>query len=99
MYYDLIFPYKVKEGCAMGVQEDGEMIPIYTQLTIERAKNPIDEQEYDAMHNRMRQQIADLLHEDIEMVICITGEEYEANVAINEEDEDDGNVYGYEVDD
>jgi len=80
MYCDLIFPFKVKEGCKMGIQEDGEKLAIYTQLTIEKAKNQIDEQGYSEMHERLRQQIADLLHEDIEMVVCISGEEYEANV-------------------
>jgi len=69
----------------MGTQEDGEQLPIYTQLTMENCKNPIDEKGYNEMHERMRQQIGDLLHEDVEMVTCITGEEYEANVDEEEE--------------
>ena len=87
MYFDLRFPFKIKEGCAMGIQEDGEQLPLYTQLTIEKCKNPTNEQEYSEMHERLRQQMADLLHEDVEMVICISGEEYEANV--DEESEED----------
>lgn len=87
MYYDLILPYKIKEGCAMGIQEDGEQLPIYTKITLGKAKAPISEHGYDEIHDRMRQQIADLVHEEVEMVVCISGEEYEANT---DSDDDDG---------
>ena len=70
----------------MGTQDDGEQLPIYTQITLGKAKKPIDEQGYVEMHERLRQQVADLVHEDIEMVVCISGEEYEANVDEEEED-------------
>lgn len=88
MYYDLKFPFKIKEGCKLGTQEDGEQLPVYTQLTMENCKKPIDEKEYSEMHERMRQQVADLVHEDVEMVVCISGEEYEANVDSEDDDSD-----------
>ncbi len=91
MYYDLKFPFKIKEGCLMGIQDDGEQLPLYTQFTMENCKTPIDEQKYNELHEMVRQQMADTLHEDIEMVVCISGEEYEANVdKFDDEDDDEG---------
>jgi len=83
LYYTLLFPFKIKEGCEIGIQEDGGQLPVYTQLSLENAKIPIDEKGYDEMHERMRQHMADLLHEDVEMVVCISGEEYEANIDVD----------------
>ncbi len=89
MYYDLKFPFKLKEGCLLGIQDDGKQLPVYTLLTMENAKKPIDEKEYSEMHERMRQQVADMAQEDIEMVVCISGEEYEANVEQEEEGDEE----------
>ncbi|RNC62777.1 MAG: hypothetical protein AWM53_01996 [Candidatus Dichloromethanomonas elyunquensis] len=87
MYYDLLFPYRIEAGAKIGTQENGEQLPVYTKITLGKAKKPITEEEYDKMHEANRITLANILHEKIELITPISGEEYEENA--NEEDDRD----------
>lgn len=82
MYYDLRFTYRIEAGAGLAKDEEGNNVEAYLQTTHKGCKvAPVmSEERYNEIHEEQRIGLAKALRIDLEMITCISGEEYEANV-------------------
>ena len=76
MYDDISFSYELKEGCKMGIQENGEKLPAYVRFIVEKGRSKYTKEEYDKTNELLRIRVAEMNDEDESMVVCITEKEF-----------------------
>ena len=81
-YGDLRFCFRLLPGVPIAGDNS-----VYTEIRIERAK-VFDSAEYDAKHDGFRNALAEQFNCDVSLIEKISGEEYEANVDVNEKEAD-----------
>lgn len=86
MYYDLRFPYVISEEAGVAQDEKGQNAEAYLLTTLGGCKAPLmTEERYKEIHESQKQGLAKTLGIKPEWIICITPQEYEANMGDEDE--------------
>lgn len=80
MYYDLKFPFRISEEAALAQDENNNWTEAYAQTTLGNCKKSITDEKYKELHELQRRFLAEKCGLELDWIVCITPEEYEANV-------------------